>query len=566
MRRSGFVRVLALGLAAGLLSGCFRAAELSQMRREIEQELPEARFEKQVELTLGPMSLGVARMLSELNPEGRQERDLLEDIDRIKMAVYRVESMPSLEGFKLPVQMRRLLEGENWEELVKAREKDEFFWMLYRLQEQAVPDMYIIGLDPEELFLVHLEGRLDRVLARAVEMQPGQIAGCFGRRENWGKLADAKPVTGPGRDAKNALMPDFWEVEQGGPWGRYNRVDGLYLGTRRLPARDRGPEWYGEWGYAFSGKYWRYQLGAEVSSRAWQGSSWPADIRWHRVSAGTEFHRLTDTQDNWIISEVENTLTALLFRRDFRDYYRRSGWSAYGSYYLGRAVRLTGRLVQDDFASLTLSEDWGLFDRDWARRAFRANPVVEEIRINSARAEVQVDTRDHRTHPRRGWLAAGLAEKAGGFLKGDGRFQRYMLDLRRYQPVGPGMRLDLRTRLGTATGRLPVQYRYSFGGYSSLRGYGFKEFVGDRMALGNAEFWIDLGKYWDDLPLPDRVTGGAFLDAGAAWNKGDPADGPDLKASHGWAVNSDDIRIYFARPLQVKDARWDVSFRVSRSF
>jgi hypothetical protein len=343
-------------------------------------------------------------------------------------------------------------------------------------------------------------------------------------------------------------------------------VDGLYLGLRRAPQQVHRPQWYGAVGYAFSGKYWRYQLGAEVPSRSWRTAHGPAALRWHRASGGAEIHRLTDTQDDWIIPEGENTAAALLFRRDFRDYYRRSGWSAYGSYHLGRSARLTGRIVQDEFGSLANSEDWGVFDRDWARRGFRANPAVDELRINSLRAEVEVDTRNRRTRPNRGWLAAGVAESAGGFLAGDRSFRRYLVDVRRYQTLGGGKHLDLRTRMGTATGALPVQYRYALGGYSSLRGYRFKEFVGDRMVLGNAEFWIDPNRYWDDLPLPGGLIAGAFVDAGAAWSKGEPADGPDLRASHGWAIRSDDLHVFFARALQVEDAHWDVSFRVSRSF
>lgn len=279
-------------------------------------------------------------------------------------------------------------------------------------------------------------------------------------------------------------------------------------------------------------------------------------------------HSLTDTDDEWVISEEENTLTSLFVRRDFLDYYRRSGWSAYAAHDMGGWLRATGRLLQDDFTSLENSVGWSLFGGDWSRDVFRPNSAVDEIRVNSLRGELQMDTRDSRIYPGTGWLATGLAERAGGFLGGDGEFERYLVDLRRYQTLGAGMRMDLRTRLGTSRGTLPSQYLYELGGFSSLRGYRFKEFTGDRMALVNGEVWVD----W----FLDGVIAGAFLDAGTAWfgelpAGAAPAGGqalvePDFKVSAGWALDIEDFRVYFARRLDGEGGGWDVSFRISRSF
>ena len=63
-----------------------------------------------------------------------------------------------------------------------------------------------------------------------------------------------------------------------------------------------------------------------------------------------------------------------------------------------------------------------------------------------------------------------MFERAGGGLSGDAEFKRYLGDLRRYQPVGRGTRVDMRLRIGTAYGRLPSQFLYDLGGLSTLRG------------------------------------------------------------------------------------------------
>lgn len=77
MSYTKLIRGTSLGLVILLLSGCFHAAELAQVRRDIEKEVPEAHFDKEVELTLGPMTLGFVRLLSAFVPNIREERGFL---------------------------------------------------------------------------------------------------------------------------------------------------------------------------------------------------------------------------------------------------------------------------------------------------------------------------------------------------------------------------------------------------------------------------------------------------------------------------------------------------------
>ncbi|MEW6752582.1 MAG: BamA/TamA family outer membrane protein [Candidatus Latescibacterota bacterium] len=572
---------------AALLSGCFHVGELSQARHGIERQLPGARFEREFELTLGPVSLWMAGLVGALVPGSRQERAVLSEIDRVRVAVYRVHGLPSLEGLELPEPLAGMLEDEGWEVMVKARERDEVMWVLYRACGGAVSDLYVVGLEDGELVLARLEGRLDRLVARAAQMQPELISACLRGPERWEEVAPGEAASAShgcedaipdGSAAWPSPMPDgYWQSDPELPWARYNRVDGTYLAWTRPTSRRRGPDWYGELGYAFGGRHWRYRVGAEVHSSAWRFAGLPAGIQRHRVSVGLEYHGLTDTQDDWLISEPENSLAALLLGQDLRDYYGREGWSGYAGYHLGSAVHVTGRLLQDEFSSLENAADWHLVHGGPARERFRPNPAVDEMRVHALRGEVQFDTRDSPSHAQRGWWALATAEGAGGPLGGDGGFQRYLAEVRRYQPFAPGVRLDLRLRAGTARGTLPSQHRYALGGFSSLRGYRYKEFAGDRMALVNLECWVDLDRHWPDAPVPGGSLAGAFLDAGSAWLAGPgeaimprPGAAPALrrgrvKASVGWALHLGSLRLFLARPLHGED-EWVPSFRLSRSF
>ncbi|MFT7693324.1 MAG: hypothetical protein ACI8P2_001952 [Candidatus Latescibacterota bacterium] len=371
----------------------------------------------------------------------------------------------------------------------------------------------------------------------------------------------------------------FWSHEPEGLMGRFNRVEGGYIGwlLPRAYHPGSGLANYGEIGYSSGRKEISYRAGAEFFSFYHSPNS-----NDNLVTIGAELHDEVDTQDGWLIAHEENSADALLFRRDFRDYYRHTGWSVYSTHNFGGVLQMTGRYGFEEFESLQTQTDEIFVGNRFARRAFRDNPAIEEGQIRSLSVSVQLDTRNRPNRPNRGFFANAIFERAGGFLGGDAGFKRYLGDIRRYQPVGRGTRLDLRLRLGTAKGPLPSQYAYDIGGLGSLRGYGFKEFSGDRMVLLNAEYWVDADAHWrGGAPVGDMGLG-VFFDVGSAWfaqDEHDPFDrlntlvdgggfqeGMELAKSLGFAVALGDIRVNVARPLDASGEEWQFTLRFGRTF
>ena len=539
-------KLILCAIIALSLTGCFRAADLGQLRREIERELPEIQYERQIEMSFGPMSVGFARLVTFFVPPSWRVRGMLSEIRTVKVGVYTARHTPFRQGLGMPPQIQELLAQKNWEVAIKVRQDGEVAWLLYRIRGQTIDQMHLIVLSDADLILVRFEGRLERLLARAVQYPRGLGTSRFAGWQGPHNLETSHFAGWQGQWDRGHRELLEWQIE--GFVAQYNKVDGLYLGWRpRIPFNDFSRlVQYGELGRGLSSDYWHYQLGAE----------WLAVGRNrgpYVVRLGAELHDLTDTQDHWLLSTEENSLDAVLFRRDFRDYYRRTGFSAYTVQGLGTDLSLTVRYTQDDFSSLENSVQWALLGPLGPDR-FRPNPAIDEERYKSLRAELRWDGRDSRHSPRRGWFVNGLGERAGGAWGGDRDFARYILDVRHYQPTSQGSRLDLRLRLGRATGSVPRQYLFDLGGFSSLRGYGFKEFSGDRMALFNAEHWMQ----------GERVNVGFFADAGSAW-LADEAD-LDLQVSGGLGLHRDYFRLYIARPVSNQTHDLDVSLRFSRTF
>jgi hypothetical protein len=304
-------------------------------------------------------------------------------------------------------------------------------------------------------------------------------------------------------------------------WANYNRVDGWTFGMK-LPES----EWWqrhnhnfaliGKGGYSFASKWWQYQIGLEHGL-------FDDNI----LALGGECHNMTDTQDHWIISDEENSFAAAVLKEDFQDYYKRTGYSFYGVQKLAHSVDIKAEYRFDDFSNLVNHTNWAMFGK---HKTFRDNPMAlpygfstrpllnendsEALRIRSFCATLTIDTRDRLKQPTQGWYIQAFGERAGYELTSDLEFERAIVDVRKYIPMGWDENLNIRLRAGSARGVLPPMYWFDLGGISTLRGSRFKELTGDRMVLANAEYRISTGDAWFLSHQFDIVL---FVDSGYAW-------------------------------------------------
>ena len=166
-RRLGMVVLLLVPLC----SGCFYAREIVHTRRDIERAYPQARFDREVVVRLGTGPLRGIGWIAGLVPDDDVQvaRDYLRDLHRVKVGVYRTETLPPLGEVNL-ARLPRFEEG-GWRLAVRTQEADEAVWVLYRAPHGDVRDLYVLVLDEEALVLVRLQGRLDEMLKRAVAAQ-----------------------------------------------------------------------------------------------------------------------------------------------------------------------------------------------------------------------------------------------------------------------------------------------------------------------------------------------------------------------------------------------------------
>lgn len=164
--------VIAIALVMSATTGCAWTPELTRVKNDIERQIPDARFEKEFSISLGPVAMRFARLVCRFVPDAREARGYLKDVSRVQVAVYNMSSMPPVKHVHIPDQLKNMT-NEGWEVAVKVREDDHLVWVLYRADKNTIRDLYVVVLDSEELVLVKASGNLERLVARALSETDG---------------------------------------------------------------------------------------------------------------------------------------------------------------------------------------------------------------------------------------------------------------------------------------------------------------------------------------------------------------------------------------------------------
>ncbi len=139
--------------------------------------------------------------------------------------------------------------------------------------------------------------------------------------------------------------------------------------------------------------------------------------------------------------------------------------------------------------------------------------------INRFVLTFQVDTRNKRINPSSGWWGSISYDQSTKQLGSFADFYRFIVDVRRYQPLYKKMIVATRLQYGNVSDVAPFYEKFYLGGPNSLRGYQDRSLTPEgyaaNMALASGEIRFPLSARLKD---PDRLTGVFFYDAGYVWS------------------------------------------------
>ncbi len=398
--------------------------------------------------------------------------------------------------------------------------------------------------------------------------------------------------------------------------GAYNRVEGLPINL--------GPQIFRDFNGG-SARLDAYAVLRTASSfRASDndvGNNLHGEVRWgtgHGILIGAGAYDLVSPVESWQLSSLESGLAAALFRRDYRDYFRRHGGAVEAGLFRGDKTTFTISYADEHWSPRVDRNAWTLFRSDIP---WRPNPTLDDAHFHLVNATLQIDTRSDEENPWAGWYVLADLEHGSGRYGALGptslpraypvarpsRYDRGFIDLRRYNRVSRNAQINLRLVAGgwLSGDPLPLERRLSVDGYGALPGFAFRSQSGggdvgtcttgfappgypaqcDRVALAQAEYRSDLHVHlfdWDDddWVRPHLNADGAwvlFLDAGRGWmvgNSGAPMtygsgsipSFSSFRTDIGFGLDFNSVGVYVAKPLSAAGQPARVFIRLQHRF
>lgn len=172
--------LMGLSVCCFLLAGCFTwTGRSDRLARDLDRQLPLTHFERDGGVKLGRISLGLAKGVARwaTSEEDRDEVEVFRGLKRLEFASYRAMAAGGQQGGQLPENLGLSLRGAGWETLARFRDEKAQGWIVYRMDEESLERLVVCVLDDEELTLIHLSGRLDRMIHAAIRLARSELNG-----------------------------------------------------------------------------------------------------------------------------------------------------------------------------------------------------------------------------------------------------------------------------------------------------------------------------------------------------------------------------------------------------
>jgi hypothetical protein len=285
----------------------------------------------------------------------------------------------------------------------------------------------------------------------------------------------------------------------------YNRAQGPFLGIDLV---------------VYLKQLWHFKLLGSMGYGFEDGRRYRAGIQRsffysNPLTIGFSYFDQVASLDDWYIGNIENSLAALFFKEDFKDFYGQKGVMIFADQKLSDLHTIRIEVDQAEFESMSKRTNWALFYND---KNFRDNPPVIHETTTRARLLWILNWLDNDEVACPGWYMEGIAEQTfGERVETQGLF----FTLKRFQPTFGSQQLQMKMMVGARKGcdQRYGQYLMDLGGIGSLVAYDDKEFQN-----GNRFFYTTVHYLFNEsfmgrrpiryLPFSNQYVLGVFAESG----------------------------------------------------
>ena len=92
----------------------------------------------------------------------------MRDLKNVQVGVYNLYDINRKKPIAIPDKIGTKLGRKGYEPIVKVKKRDNAVWVMTKMKGKRIKSLYVITLDRRKLVLIQVEGRLERLIEKAV--------------------------------------------------------------------------------------------------------------------------------------------------------------------------------------------------------------------------------------------------------------------------------------------------------------------------------------------------------------------------------------------------------------
>ena len=151
-----------------LFGGCNTSDEFNNIEEAISKQIHPAILVSEIKFGLVG-SLAPARVMSAFGDATQEADEFLKEVKGVQVGVYKIHNIEESNSFKFSNKVDKCLIEKGWEPFVHVRKRNkENVSLFYRQLSESIASIYVLALKHDELFIVEINGNLDKILEKAI--------------------------------------------------------------------------------------------------------------------------------------------------------------------------------------------------------------------------------------------------------------------------------------------------------------------------------------------------------------------------------------------------------------
>ena len=147
-------------------TGCRTSADFNTIEDSIRDGIYPANLDTDFKFSIGSLSMGILNGFI----DDKAEADVyLKEIKAVQVGIYKISNSERSISFQIPDNVEQCMADKGWEPFVRVRNrKGENVSLYFRQLSKKEASIYVIVLEPDELVIAEINGKLENILEKAI--------------------------------------------------------------------------------------------------------------------------------------------------------------------------------------------------------------------------------------------------------------------------------------------------------------------------------------------------------------------------------------------------------------